>query len=394
MIVSPTFSPPASAGLPANTSATTAPCGVSHPSTSVCTGVTLFRPTPSQPSAFGKSYRKPPSSTPRRRLRPARRTVSWIFVPGAASLTDLTKSAAFFILTPLVGGAPEGQRLHAIEPKRGEIEPIKGEERTLAHKYAWDRSQTGIRRATIWHELNILRTGISWAAKPGRRLIDPVNVWLPRRAGSRNTHMSAEQLVKVAGEYRAPHLKLFVILAICTGARKAAILQLKWDRVNMKAREIDFRLDRDQDDILDSGGMKGRSIVPIGRRLYRELEVARNWRTTDYVIEHNGKPVLDVKTALNAAMKRAGIEGKFYGAHAIRHSVATIIADRGGELRQIQKLLGHEDFGTTDKIYASHTSGYLSSAVDIVDGFLGGSEPGQKTPDDGILDEDTEHTGI
>jgi integrase len=271
---------------------------------------------------------------------------------------------------------------------------VKGEERTLAHKYAWDRSQTGIRRATIWHELNILRTGISWAAKPGRRLIDPVNVWLPRRAGSRNTHMSAEQLVKVAGECRAPHLKLFVILAICTGARKAAILQLKWDRVNMKAREIDFRLDRDQDDILDSGGMKGRSIVPIGRRLYRELEVARNWRTTDYVIEHNGKPVLDVKTALNAAMKRAGIEGKFYGAHAIRHSVATIIADRGGELRQIQKLLGHEDFGTTDKIYASHTSGYLSSAVDIVDGFLGGSEPGQKTPDDGILDEDTEHTGI
>ena len=271
---------------------------------------------------------------------------------------------------------------------------VKGEERTLAHRYAWDRSQKGIRRATIWHELNILRTGMSWAAKPGRCLIDPVNVWLPRRAGSRNVRMSAEQLQRLVEECRAPHLKLFVILAICTGARKTAILQLEWNRVNLEVREIDFRLDRDQDDILDSGGMKGRSIVPIGKRLLQELEVAKRWRTTDYVIEHNGKPVLDVKTSLNAAMKRAGIEGKFYGAHAIRHSVATIIADKGGELRQIQKLLGHEDFGTTDKIYASHTSSYLSSAVAIVDDFLGDREPGQKPLDDGILDEDSEDAGI
>lgn len=271
---------------------------------------------------------------------------------------------------------------------------VKGEERTLAHRYAWDRSQKGIRRATIWHELNILRTGMSWASKPGRRLIEPVNVWLPRRAGSRNVRMTAEQLQRLVEECRAPHLKLFVILAICTGARKAAILQLEWNRVNLDSREIDFRLDRDQDDILDSGGMKGRSIVPIGKRLFQELEVAKRWRTTAHVIEHNGKPVLDVKTGLNAAMKRAGIEGKFYGAHAIRHSVATIIADKGGELRQIQKLLGHDDFGTTDKIYASHTSSYLSSAVAIVDGFLGDREPRQKPLDDGIFGDDSETAGI
>jgi integrase len=270
---------------------------------------------------------------------------------------------------------------------------VRGEERTLAHKYAWDRSQEGIRRATIWHDLNILRTGLNWAAKPGRRLIEPVHVWLPRRASPRRTYISAEQLVKLVEECRQPHLKLFVLLAICTGQRKAAILDLAWDRVDFDAREIDFRLDRDQDDILDSGGMKGRSIVPIGRRLFEELQLAKRWRTTDHVIEYNGKRVKDVKTALNAAMERAGIKRKFYGAHAIRHSVATIIADKGGELRQIQKLLGHDDFGTTDKIYASHTSTYLASAVEIVDGFLGGSEPEPKIANEGILDESEEIAG-
>jgi hypothetical protein len=55
--------------------------------------------------------------------------------------------------------------------------------------------------------------------------------------------------------------------------------------------------------------------------------------------------------------------------------VATLIADAGIDLRRIQRLLGHEDFGTTDKIYAAHSRGYLSSAVKVVDDFLARREP-------------------
>lgn len=264
---------------------------------------------------------------------------------------------------------------------------VAGEERTLAHKYAWERSQKGIRRATIVHELNILRTGMNWAAKPGRRLIQPISVWLPRRAKPRNTKMTFDELLRLLKECHAPHLKLFVILAISTGARKTAILELTWDQVDLEKRVIDFRVDRDQEDILDSGGMKGRAVVDMGQTLYDALMTAKRWRTTDHVIEYNGRPVQDVHKALKAAMQRAGIDSRFFGAHAIRHSVATLIADAGVELRRIQRLLGHEDFGTTDKIYAAHSRGYLSEAVNVVDSFLNGHEPGGKPEGAEILQE-------
>jgi site-specific recombinase XerD len=86
-------------------------------------------------------------------------------------------------------------------------------------------------------------------------------------------------------------------------------------------------------------------------------------------------------------MRRAGVDDKFFGAHAIRHSIATLIADTGVDLRRVQKLLGHEDFSTTDKIYAGHSRGYLAGAVSVVDRAFA-SEPGALEPGGKILDGD------
>jgi len=283
-----------------------------------------------------------------------------------------------------------------LAPFFGDLKPVDinmpvtvdGEERTYPHKYAWERSRQGIRRATIVHELNILRTGLNWAAKPGRNLIQPVAVWLPRRAKPRNTKMTMEQLMRLLEECRAPHLRLFVILAISTGARKAAILDLTWDQVDLQRRVIDFRIDNDQDDILDSGGKKGRAVVDMGQIAFEALSIAKRWRQTSHVIEYNGKPVKDVHGALKRAMRRAGIDGKFFGAHAIRHSIATLIADSGVDMRRIQRLLGHENFETTDRVYAGHSRGYLSDVAQYVDDALTKPEPATDIEGYAILDDE------
>lgn len=266
---------------------------------------------------------------------------------------------------------------------------VNGEERTLSHKYAYDRQKQGARRATIWHELNVIRTGLNWGAKPGRDLNKKIHVWLPRRPKGRDTKLTFEQFLKVLEECQAPHLRLFVILAISTGQRKSAILQLTWDRVDLVRGVINFTVDREQDDILDSGGRKGRSIVEIGVMARRELDKARLGAQTQFVIEYNGSPVLDIHKGLKAAMVRAGVTGKFFGSHALRHSAATWIAGSGVEIRKVQKLLGHEDASTTDRIYAGYQAGYLTSAVNVVDGVLArepkqlAAAPKKKTPKPG-----------
>ncbi len=81
-------------------------------------------------------------------------------------------------------------------------------------------------------------------------------------------------------------------------ARLSAILQLTWDHVDFNKRTIDFRINRDQDDILDTSGQKGRAKVDMNKTLFDALDFAKRYRRCDHVIEWNGKPVKSVKTAL------------------------------------------------------------------------------------------------
>ncbi len=248
---------------------------------------------------------------------------------------------------------------------------VEGQERTPCHKYAVARQTSGARRATIHTELNLLRTMMNWAE--GQKLI-PLSpkVWLPRRPENRNPALTVEQLERVLDECKHFHLKVFFLIAISTGARLSAILELAWDRVDFEKGTIDFRINRDKDDILDTSGQKGRAKIDMNNLLLEALTFAKRYRRCEHVIEWNGKPVKSVKTALKGALRRAGITEKFFGAHAFRHTIATTLADAGVELRIIQRLLGHGDISTT-QIYANHQTGFLTHAVAIVDAKLGGT---------------------
>src|SRR5262245_31676048 len=131
--------------------------------------------------------------------------------------------------------------------------------------------------------------------------------------------------------------------------------------------------------------MKGRAVVDMGDLAYEALTISKRWATCQHVIEYPGRPVKDIHQALKRAMGRAGVTGKFFGSHAVRHSVATLIADAGVDLRRIQKLLGHEDISTTDRIYAGHSRGYLSGAIGMIDTAFR-IEPGPEADQNQILE--------
>jgi integrase len=285
----------------------------------------------------------------------------------------------------------------AVKPEdiKMQVYDVKGRKRTLAHKYALDRKDAGMSRATIYHELNILRTGIQWGAAEGRELIKFVKVWLPRRAAPRDSKLTWEEIFRVLDACRKwPHLELFMLLDILTTQRKAAILELEWSRVHLDRRQIAFERNRDDDDILDTGGRKGRSTVDMGDLLHEKLSEAKVYAQTPFVIEWRGRRVMDVKKGIKTAFKAAGIEKRFTGAHAIRKSVAGLLADAGAEMRRIQKLLGHHDIATTDRIYAHHSRGYLLQAVNLLEAIITSKdiepiEPGSN-PKGGVQDDNIE----
>jgi integrase len=247
---------------------------------------------------------------------------------------------------------------------------VRGIERTRCHEYAENRKLAGRRRATIYYELNILRTILNWATNQDPP-IKPVRVWLPRRAGPRDSQLTWDEIFAVFAECRAHHhLKLFMLLDIMTTQRKGAILDLTWDQISFERKEINFRKNRDEEDILNTGGQKGRSVVDMGDYLAAALQEAKLFAQSEYVIEWRGNKVGDVKKGLSAAFKRAGITKPFAGAHAIRKSVAGLLADAGEEMRKLQKLLGHEEMETTNKWYAHHSRGYLTSSISLLEAFI------------------------
>ncbi len=253
-----------------------------------------------------------------------------------------------------------------------EVRDVEGEPRTVCHEWAVEAARRGLARDTIWDRLCYIRTSLNWAFK--HNLIGRVpHVWVPQKGPPRDTVWSQEEIERLLDACGMPHVRLFVLTAVATGARKTAILELTWDRVDFERRIIDFRTTRPTDileapeAILTKRKQKGRSVVEFGNVLGVALMEAKEAARSPFVIEWNGRRVLNIKKGLAGAIARAGLKKRGAGAHVIRHSTATWLADENIDMRKIQKMLGHRNLKTTEEIYAKFSRGYLSEAANVID---------------------------
>jgi integrase len=162
--------------------------------------------------------------------------------------------------------------------------------------YTAKRRREGKSNSTIRTELELLRALLRWHyGKEAPPIVAPP----PSKA--RETYLTKDQAETLLASIEAPHIKLFVELALGTGARMGAILDLTWDRVDLTHGTIDY----------NPGGRdptnKRRTVVGITPRLRERLLEAKAARLTDYVIEYGGNQVASVKKAVRSAAERSGV---------------------------------------------------------------------------------------
>ena len=194
---------------------------------------------------------------------------------------------------------------------------------------------------TIRKHLEILRAALNWHGKN-----TPAQFDLPAPPPPRNRWLTREEFKSVlvgASEYR--HVTTFLHAAICTGARKEAILTMQWGtHVNFERRTLwpGFK----------AGGKNRAQPVPMTDACYKWLLHAYEASESPWVVEWAGHQVKDIKKGLKSAYERAGLADVKAPAHTIRHTAGAWMSIAGVPMLEISRRLGHASMLTTQKHYA------------------------------------------
>jgi integrase len=232
--------------------------------------------------------------------------------------------------------------------------------KAICRGYAKKRADRGKAPHTVYSEMNLLRTLLNWAAK--EKLIAAVTAfWMPVMPEPRDRHFTRAELEVLIEAAELPHIRLFIVLAIATAARKTALLQLTWDRIDFE-RGLIYLHDPERERT-----NKGRATVPMNATARAALLEAKAGAVTDHVIEWAGRSVLDVKKGVATAFVKSGLKIKGDGAHVLRHSAAVLMAEAGVSMEEIAQYLGHADLRTTYKVYARFSPEYLKKAASALE---------------------------
>ena len=227
-------------------------------------------------------------------------------------------------------------------------------DRSAIRSFLSTANAKGQSRATAARKLAAIRTFLKYLRREDAISSDPGSlVRTPRREVRIPAHLSEEEMVRLldapdASEPLGRRDKAMVELFYASGLRLSELAGLDIDDVN---------LSRKMARVLGKGGKE--RLVPfnnataaalraylkdrdqlLGQRLARDEALFVNYRGGRLTVRS-----IDRLVRRYAAMgARPGVSP-----HALRHSFATHLLQRGADLRAIQELLGHSRLSTTQR---------------------------------------------
>jgi integrase len=222
-----------------------------------------------------------------------------------------------------------------------------------------------VKVSTARRELVTLQAAVNYAWKEGK-LTHALHVAKPAEAPGRDrwlTRSEVARLLKAARSNR--HVVRFVLIALYTGTRHAAILGLRWG-VNSEGGWVDLDnglIYRRGEDAQDTS--KRRTPVPISPRLAGHL---RRWRSLcrTHVIEWKGEPIGKMRQAWKRARIDAGL-GPEVTPHVLRRTFATWAVQAGLPLAKIAGAVGTTE-AMIEERYGHHSPHHLRDVVGAVSG--------------------------
>ena len=182
----------------------------------------------------------------------------------------------------------------------------------------------------------------------------------PRVTKSEKPVWTPEQLKLIVDSVPETHRSLFQS-AMLTGARLGELLGLQWKHIDFDARTLEIRQALWEGELVTPKTQGSARVIYFGPSLLSAL-IARKHNSNhngplNFVFcKEDGSPLNpDVlrRDVLYPTLDRLGIprNRRAAGFHTFRHSAATIVNQKTGNLKLVQKLLGHSNLSTTADVY-------------------------------------------
>ena len=210
--------------------------------------------------------------------------------------------------------------------------------------------ERGLKKTSSARKLAALRTFFRYLCREGVLEKNPARALLSPRTERRiPAHLEESEvaaLLDVPGEGLAPaRAKAILELFYGTGIRCGELVGLDLDDVDMEARMVR---------VLGKG--RKERVVPFGRpaaqalNRYAPFREQTHPRTAALFVNKRGGRLTDRFVRYMLADRVAKVAGaRHISPHALRHSFATHLLERGADLRAIQELLGHASLSTTQR---------------------------------------------
>jgi len=222
------------------------------------------------------------------------------------------------------------------------------------------RRDMGCTDGGIRNDLAYITAALNWAASDDEKLIPAApKIKKPPAGRPRERWLTRDELLLLIDNAVMMHVKLFIILSIITAGRPKHVLELTWARVDLARRIINL------DDPNRFKTQKGRARVPINETGFIHLETAAKVRTSDFVIEVDGRSIKSIRNGVKAAVRRAGLDG--VSQYTLRHTAGVYMAQAGVPMEQIAEFMGHTSIETTRKHYARFHPDYLRGAASALE---------------------------
>ena len=258
-------------------------------------------------------------------------------------------------------------RLHIL-PKFGKLE-LQQVQMIHAHKLIEDLQNKGHNSKGINLILGVFKRVLIEATRESRLEKNPFQYLREmKEEPSPDVYMTSDEIQKILESSKGHYFQSLFILAINTGMRRGEIAGLCWDKVNFKTGLIEISRIRDRNGLGDrTKTYTSRRFIPMNAVVRNHLEGLKEKAVGHLVVTDEAGRAFDVNHLnrdFTKFQKRACLTQHFRF-HDLRHTFASHFMMNGGNIYDLQKILGHSSLEMTQR-YAHLAPEHLIQASNVV----------------------------